>query len=482
MHLTRWIETHANLRPEKTAVVDRVSGITLTYRDLHRASLAQAARLESQGVRSGDRVAVFSANRPEILELLFACSHLGAVLVPLNWRLSRPELEAILRDCQPEVLFVDPDMADRAPEHHKTLNILGLRSSPAMARAFTPQQHGPETPVAIFYTGGTTGTPKGAVLTHRSIQANAWNTIAGWGLSPDDVAPIFTPMFHTGGFNVFATPLLCLGGTVVLPGPFDPEDALEVIAEERCTVVFMVPTMYDMLRKVEGFGHEAFKGVKLMISGGAPCPRSLFEAYWKEGLPLKQGYGLTEAGPNTFGVRYEDARTRVGTVGFPLPGVRLRLVTEDGREAGPDEVGELQVTGDHLMSGYLGRPAVFIDGWLPTGDLAYRDKDGFYFICGRSKDMFISGGENVFPAEIEEVILEHPGVLEAAVVGVPHPKWGEVGRAYVVGNTEGLAEFCRSRLAGYKVPKEIVEMDSLPKSAAGKVLKNLLAEKEAVVR
>lgn len=480
MFVNRWIETHAHIRPNKVALVDRVSGISYTYLDLYRTSRLQAQRLAALGIKPGDRVAVYSQNRPEILELLLACGWLGACLVPLNWRLAPQELEKIVEDCAPRITFLDPNLPCDLPGQ----SLFSLQSLDAPSVSFPDV--GPEAPLAIFYTGGTTGVPKGAVLTHASMQWNAWNTICGWGLSPDDVAPIFTPMFHTGGLNVMATPLLCLGGTLVLPGNFEAHKALEVIEQEHCTLVFLVPTMYEMLRQDPGFSRSRVAHVRKWISGGAPCPKTLFEAYWNEGIPLIQGYGLTEAGPNTFGVSFEEAQRRPGTVGVPLPGIQLRLVNDQGQEPTVGQAGELQVRGGHVMAGYWNRPketsSVLQDGWLSTGDLAYKDQDGYYFICGRRKEMFISGGENVFPAEIEEVLLTHPNVAEVAVVGVPHPKWGEVGRAYLVlknqpeFDEQQLVDHCQQVLAKYKIPKEYVVMDSLPKSAAGKVLKRMLME------
>lgn len=482
MFVNRWIETHAHIRPSKVALIDRVSGVSYTYQDLQRASHVQAYRLASLGVKPGDRVAVYSQNRPEILELLLACGLLGACLVPLNWRLTPQELEKIVADCQPKITFVEPGLA--GGEGLEAQSLFGLQSLDA--EPVELPRVSPDSALAIFYTGGTTGVPKGAVLTHRSMQANAWNTIGGWGLSPDDIAPIFTPMFHTGGLNVCATPLLCLGGTLVLPGNFDPVKSLEVIEQEHCTFVFLVPTMYEMLRQAPGFSRSRVAQVRKWISGGAPCPKTLFEAYWSEGIPLIQGYGLTEAGPNTFGVSFEDAQKRAGTVGVPLPGIEVKLTDTDGKEVPVGTAGELHVRGEHVMSGYWNKPKetaqVMQDGWLATGDLAYRDADGFYYICGRRKEMFISGGENVFPAEIEEVILTHPNIAEVAVVGVPHPKWGEVGRAYLVlkqpsaHDEAQLIEHVQQTLAKYKIPKEYVVMDSLPKSAAGKVLKRMLME------
>jgi fatty-acyl-CoA synthase len=484
MYVNRWIETHAHIRPNKVALIDRVSGVSYTYLDLQRSSRVQAYRLAGLGVQAGDRVAVYSQNRPEILELLLACGLLGACLVPLNWRLTAQELEKIVADCQPKIIFVEPGLA--GGEALQAESIFGLQT--LAAEPVELPRVSPDTALAIFYTGGTTGVPKGAVLTHKSMQANAWNTIGGWGLSPDDIAPIFTPMFHTGGLNVVATPLFCLGGTLVLPGNFDPAKSLDIIEQEKCSFVFLVPTMYEMLRQAPGFSRARVAHVRKWISGGAPCPKTLFEAYWNEGIPLIQGYGLTEAGPNTFGVSFEDAQKRAGTVGVPLPGIEVKLSDPEGKEVAVGAAGELHVRGDHVMAGYWNKPKetsqVLADGWLATGDLAYRDADGFYYICGRRKEMFISGGENVFPAEIEEVVLTHPNVAEVAVVGVPHPKWGEVGRAYLVlkqpaaHDEAELIEHLQKTLAKYKIPKEYVVMDSLPKSAAGKVLKRMLMENQ----
>ncbi len=485
MFVNRWIETHATIRPDKVAI-RHGSGSSITYKALHQSSLRAAYQLHTLGVRPGDRVAIYAANSPEWFDLFLACGLLGACLVPLNWRLSAEEVHQIVEDCQPKLTVVDPSMTAGLSPALPGMSLEEFAKTDATP-ADLPRV-APEAPLAIFYTGGTTGVPKGAVLTHSCVQWNAWNTISGWGLAPTDVAPVFTPLFHTGGLNVLATPLFCLGGTIVLPGPFDAKESIDLIEREGCTVVFMVPTMFEMLRNAPNFSAAKFAGLRQLISGGAPCPQSLFEAYWSLGLPLIQGYGLTEAGPNTFGVSAEQARAKLGTVGSPLPGVEVRLVKEDGHVCAAGETGELQVRGGHVMAGYFGRSQetdkVLQDGWLSTGDLAYRDLDGYYFICGRRKEMYISGGENVFPAEVEQAILTHPGVAEAAVIGIPHPKWGEVGRAYIVLKTPGsldgaeLSSHCEKSLAKYKMPKEYVMLAELPKSAAGKVLKRLLPQGE----
>lgn len=489
MYLNRWLPNHASFRPEKTALICADTGKRLTYSALYQETLVAAATLRSMGVGQGDRVALFAQNDVRFFPLFFAAARLGAITVPLNWRLSAPELEQILADCQPKVMFIDGRFPDEAvPRHANTVHLDTLLVGSAKDADVPMAALAEDAPIAIFYTGGTTGTPKGAILTHRSVHWNAVNTTMGWGLSPDDVAPVFTPLFHTGGLNVFATPMMFLGGTTILSKSFDPEQALNLIEKEHCSILFLVPTMYHMVRESPSFNPDKLRRLKIMISGGAPCPKPLFEAYWKHGLPLRQGYGLTEAGPNNFGIDQKEAEARVTTVGKPLAFVDIKLVKEDGSEAAVGEVGEIRIKGPHVMAGYWNRTeataAVLKDGWMCTGDLAFCDEDGYFTICGRQKDMFISGGENVFPAEIEEVLLAHPLVSEVAVVGVPHDKWGEVGRAHLVVRegppadfSDSLKQFCRERLAGYKVPKEFRVESALPKSAAGKVLKNELVQR-----
>lgn len=475
MHLVQWLQQADS---NKLAVIE--GDLRLTYGQLRQRVAVRAGELIQQGVEPGDRVAALSANRVELWELFLACAWVGAIFVPLNTRLTRPEWEVILSDAQPRLLFAEDAFLGQAPEHPGLLRLAEVSGPPEPARPAAANE-----PVAILYTGGTTGVPKGALLTQDTIHWNARNTVEGWGLRSDDVAPIFTPMFHTGGLNVMATPLLSIGGTMVLPGPFEPEKALELIEQEGCTLLFLVPTMFTMLADAPSFSAERLRTVRQMISGGAPCPQPLFERYWSLGLPLRQGYGLTEAGPNNFGITLEEAKTQLGTVGRPLPHVAISLLDENGAEVGVDQVGELHIRGGHVMPGYWQRPnesqAVLGRGWLRTGDLARRNAEGFVTICGRSKEMYISGGENVFPAEIEEVLLAHPEVREAAVVGVADPRWGEVGRAYLVCREgasltpDDLIDFCLGRLARYKTPRQVVFLEALPKSSAGKILKRELA-------
>ncbi|HEX9710772.1 MAG TPA: AMP-binding protein, partial [Candidatus Thermoplasmatota archaeon] len=337
----------------------------------------------------------------------------------------------------------------------------------------------PDDPVLVLYTSGSTGRPKGAILPHRQLFYNAVATVTGWQLSAGDVAPVSTPLFHTGGWNVFATPLWHAGGTVVLLDGFDPADFLAGVREEGCTVALTVPTQLLLLQGTEGWG-EPLPALRFFISGGAPCPPALARAVRDAGYRFREGYGLTECGPNCFATSDEEALARPGSVGWPIPFLEARLVDAEGAEVDEGREGELLLRGPQLFGGYFGDPertreALTPDGWLRTGDVARRDPDGAFTICGRRKEMYISGAENVFPGEVEAALLDCPGVAEVVVLGVPDPRWGEVGRAYLVRSAgsalteEEVREFGRARLAAYKVPKSVVFVDALPKLGSGKV-------------
>jgi fatty-acyl-CoA synthase len=339
-----------------------------------------------------------------------------------------------------------------------------------------------EDPWLILYTGGTTGVPKGAVLTHGSIAWNAINTVVSWGLSHQDVAPSFTPMFHTGGLNVFTLPLLMVGGRVILPQSFDPAQALRILQIERPTVLFMVPTMFQLVAEQPAFAGGDLSHLRWAISGGAPLPRVVADA-WKAKVPIfKQGYGLTEVGPNNFATSDVDAlRGMEQSVGKLTFFARARIVDDWGVDVPDGEPGELLLTGPHTCAGYWRRPEATAqavrDVWFHTGDIARKDEEGFYYIVDRKKDMIITGGENVYPTEVESVLYEHPAVRQAAVVGLPDPTWGEAVCAVVSlkpgkeAAVEELRDFLRANLARYKVPKEIIIARELPQSGAGKILR-----------
>lgn len=467
-----WLEKHDRFHPTRVALTDgqAADGARWTYRDLFRRSQRRAAWLRDvHGVRPGDRIAWTEGNRLEFFETLFACARLGAILVPVNWRLAQPEIDWILGHCQPRVVLDATTLAPLADDP--------AAPAPAVACAEADDR----TPLMILYTSGTTGRPKGAVLTHGSITANSLNTQLACDLRADDSTVTFTPLFHTGAVNVLSMPLLHRGGKVVLLQRFDAREILAAVERERVSILFGVPTTFEMLRDAPAFAKADLSSVRFALCGGAPCPLGLIEDYARRGVTFRQGFGLTEVGPNCFSLPPEDAVRKAGTVGFPVMHCEARVVDADGREVPQGEVGELWLRGPHVCGGYWNDPqataASLRDGWWATGDLFTVDPDGYFRVVGRKKDMFISGGENVYPAEVEAAILAFPRVRECAVVGVPDPKWGEVGRAYVGPadvDPDALLAFLRTRIGKFKVPKSVVALDALPRNALGKVLKHQL--------
>ncbi|MFO0577153.1 MAG: long-chain fatty acid--CoA ligase [Polyangia bacterium] len=515
--LVDWFARRVALGPERIALCDPWGPSSppprppVTYRELQAAARRTARFLaDACGVGRGDRVAVLARNRRAYLEVLLGCGLLGAVLQALNWRLAPRELADLLVDGQPRTLLYGPECAEL---------VAPLRQSPAAPRRFVCLDEDGEPPARsdrrgdlclserdggsdaplwvprglgdpwiLCYTGGSTGTPKGAVLTHGSVLWNAINTCASWGLGAEDCAILNAPLFHTGGLNVFTTPLLYAGGGSVLCRDFRAEQVLDLLSlppdpgAPPVSLLFGVPTMFQDLQAHPRFAQARWDRLKLVISGGAPCPSPVFERFFRAGVRFRTGYGLTEAGPNNFLLPDARVEQKPGSVGFPLLHVEAEVVAPDGAQLPAGEVGELRLRGPHLCAGYHGRPdetaAAFRDGWLYTGDLARRDADGCFYIAGRRKEMFISGGENIYPAEIESVLCAHPGVQEAAVLGVPDPRWGEVGLAVVVPRgplqEAELLAHCHARLGRYKVPRRFVLVAELPRTGAGKVDKAAL--------
>ncbi len=483
------------LRPERTALVDRARDSRQSYGELSAAADRWASVLRVNGVKHGDRVAVLAGNRHEIAELFFACGRIGAALVPLNWRLAPVELRAIIEHAQPALLIGEGRFRGSAEEATRgnTLPREWIDLDQGVKRLLdsAPAYEGDveveaNDAVLILYTSGSTGQPKGVIIPHRQILYNAIATTTGWELGADDIAPVSTPFFHTGGWNVFATPLWHRGGRVVLFDGFDGAGFLEGLSEEKCTVGLTVPTQLVMMRESSRWGIE-LPALRFLACGGAPCPPSLSAEVRAGGYTLREGYGLTECGPNCFAISDQEAIKRPGTVGWPMPFLEMRVVTEAGREASADETGELLLRGPQMFAGYLHDPERTAEvlapgGWLRTGDLARRAPDGAYSICGRRKEMFISGGENIFPGEVEAALCGHPSVSEVVVTGVPDPLWGEIGRAFVVRREgvnavtgEDLIAFARARLAGYKVPRSVVFLDDFPRLGSGKPDRRVLA-------
>ncbi|KRT77960.1 MAG: AMP-dependent synthetase and ligase [Armatimonadetes bacterium CSP1-3] len=495
-----WLERRADRDPEKIALID--GGRRLTYQALRDRVGSLAGGLRALGVRRGDRVAVLSMNRGEYIEVLFASARLGAVLVPLNWRLTARELAFQLGDSRPAVLVADPALGPLVESLRDEAEARSLEHTVALAgegaidrsQAYATLLDQPaaaaegtfDDPLLIMYTSGTTGRPKGAVLTQGTQFWNSVNISTAIGLTERDVTLNVLPMFHTGGIGLYTLPTLHMGATAVLLRQFDPEAAVRLIEAHQVTAMFGVPSIYLMLLQSESFRGADLRRVRFAC-GGAPCPLVIIEAFRDRGLLFQQGYGLTETAPTFTLIPAADAFRKAGSVGKTALHVEGRVVDEEGRDVPPGEVGEVWARGPNLFSGYWERPEadaeVFTpDGWFRTGDLARMDAEGFLYIVDRKKDMLISGGENVYPAEVEEVLYRHPAVAEAAVIGVPNERWGEVPMAIVVTRpgqsvaAEELIRFCEAKLARYKIPKAVAFTDVLPRNAAGKVLKRVLRE------
>lgn len=490
-HLGDWSAWHAQATPERLALIDAGSGRRLTWRVFSERVRRLAAVLATRcGVGRGDRVAFLALNGTEVFEALFACLRLGATFVPLNWRLADPELLAIAEDARPRALIHGAAWAELAGRLGEVAPLggaltVGAAYEEALEGAEGDGREGLgaslEDGAMILYTSGTTGEPKGVIVTWRQVIFNALHTTMAWELSREDRCLAFLPLFHTGGLNCLATPLLSCGGSVVILPRFDAARSLEVIREHGVTTTVAVPAMYQMLLDAgleAALGEGDLRGP--VLCGGAPCPPELIERYWGLGIDFRQGYGLTEVGPNCFWMAAGDVLRKRGSVGRPMPFAEARVVREGGAEAGVDEVGELWLRGPHVTAGYWGRPeatreVLLESGWFRTGDLVRRDAEGFFFVVGRQKEMFISGGENVYPAEVENALVAHPDVVDACVVGVPDGRWGEVGLAALessVGLDEaGLRAWLKGRLAGYKVPKHWLRVEALPRNSSGKVIK-----------
>lgn len=486
-----WLENRAKITPEGEAVVDAEQNLNWSYYDLNQRARSLANWLLQKGVQKGDRIALLSPNDISYFDFLFACGKIGAIFVPLNWRLSKKEISYILSDCMPKLMGVHSDaehLIEGNPIDETKKFYIDKDEYETIIKNFKFRECdisiNEEDPIAMIYTGGTTGKPKGVVLSHRAILWNGINTVISWNLTNCDTTVTFLPMFHTGGLNALSIPILMAGGKVVIAKDFTPEKAAFYLNQYLCTIVLFVPTMYHMLVKTEEFKKSGFPSVKMFLSGGAPCPLEIYEKFKTKGLAFKEGYGLTEAGPNNFYISPEDAEKKRGSVGKPMVFNTVKIIDDKGKERKPGEVGELLIKGKHTFSSYWhndeATSQALREGWLYTGDLAKKDDDGFFYIVGRKKEMIITGGENVYPLEVEQWISSHPEVNEVAVVGFPDEKWGELVTAFVsLHSPAGLSEeelqrYCRLSLGAYKVPKKIIFLDELPKTHVGKIDKKCL--------
>jgi len=505
MYIGDYLARRELYSPDKLAFIDagKDPEWRLTYWQANRRANRLAHWLLGQGVSKGDRVAILARDGYEHLDVFFACAKLGAVHTAFNWRLHWQELLEIFRNTTPRLLIFSNDFKDgveqlvsRYPLIPMHLDGEGVTGSIKFEDAL---QSAPDTPVttenleaedtaALIFTGGTTGLPKAAEVSHRMIAWNTLNTVIH-DITHNDVYLNVFPMFHTGGLFVYTLPQVIFGGTTILIHQFDSIQVLDLLEREHVTVFAAVPTMYQLLTQAPNWEKANLSSLRFCTSGGAPLPVSLVEKYTTEkGIRFKQGFGMTEFGPGIFALAPEDAIRKAGSIGCPNFFVDARIVDDRNNFLGPDKEGELVLKGPSYCSGYFNNPeataeAVDARGYFHTGDVARYDSEGYFYIVDRKKDMFISGGENVYPAEIEKVLYQHPAVHMCAVIGLPDPKWGEAGKACVVltpGVTtteDELLQFMADRLARYKVPKSVSLLPELPISAAGKILKRELKQK-----
>jgi fatty-acyl-CoA synthase len=485
------IAKRAELAPDRVALEEAATGRTLTYAELDARAGKAAALIAAQGAGGGDRVAVLTRNRIEFFELLLGCAKLGAILVPLNWRMPPAELDGLIADAEPVLLFHGAGEAAAVRALAAPPPAIDFDDGyPALLAAAPAARWRTRWPARatwyLLYTSGTTGRPKGVIYSFRMALANYVNIGGAIRLASTDRTASFLPNFHTAGINLHALPTLIAGGRVIVMDGFDADILVGLLEAKRLDTLFAVPTVYQSLLDHPRFAAAPLDAVRHWGSGGAPLPDALALAYRDLGVRICNGMGMTETGPTAFLVDPADAWERIGSVGKPQLLCSARIVGADGRELADGEVGDLQFAGPGVTPGYwrneeASRAAFTPDGWLISGDLARRDGDGFFWIAGRRKEMFISGGENVYPAEVENVLSAHPAVVDAAVLAEADPKWGEVGRAFVQLAPESghpdcdeLTAFCRARLAPYKVPRRFDFVAEFPRTSAGKIQKHLL--------
>ncbi|MFW5911666.1 MAG: AMP-binding protein [Halolamina sp.] len=504
-----WSEKRAELSPDRVGLVDDTTGREFTYADLDARANRTARLLREHGVMDGERVAVVSRNRPALVDLFFACGKTGGVLAPLSHRLAARELGELLANVAPELLVVEAPFVDAVDDALGRVELdavvlaLPADDGPAVEHtsllAARPEDDSPvetadlamDDPALFLHTGGSTGTPKETVMTHGGLLWNSFNTITAWGLREDDTTPMVFPMFHTGGWNVLTLPLFHMGGEVVIAREFDPGGVLGLVEQSGATLLVAVPAVLRMMTEHDDWDETNLSTLRLAKSGGGPCRDAVLRRWWERDVDLSQGYGLTECGPNNFTMPDGWPREKADSVGVPAMHVDARVVDETGDPVHQGEVGELELASPHAADRYWGNesetrgtfgPTGDADhGWVSTGDLVRVDGAGYYYIVGRKKHMFVSGGENVYPAAVENVLTDHPDIEEAVVIPIPDERWGEVGKAVVVGDElltlDELESFLDDRLARFKHPRALAFVDEMPTSGPSKIDRGALRER-----
>ena len=492
-----WIASWAKFTPNRLMLREYNTGLEWSYSDFNNRVNNFAVYLREEfNIEKGDRVAVYSKNRAEYVLFFFACIKIGAILVPLNFRLTPRELDVLIKDAEPKLFIYESEFEKEVnklqtlrsiPLKEKVENLSRFLKDKVSEITFSYEHEIIETdPVMILYTAGTTGLSKGAIITHKMLFWNSINTSLRLDLTSQDHTQSFSPFFHTGGWNVLFTPFVHHGASHTLLTKFDPDLILQLMEKEKTTILFGVPTMMHMMVESEYFDKVDLTTVRYAIVGGAPMPIPLINKWHEKGVYIRQGYGLTEVGPNCFSLHQDDAIRKKGSIGFPNFYVEAKVVNDKGEELGPYQVGELWLHSPVVTPGYWRKEKEtkesITDGWFHTGDMVRKDEEDFYYVVDRKKNMYISGGENVYPSEIENYLYTNEAIREVAVIGVPDEKWEEVGKAYVSVKEdskiteEELKQFCSGNLAKYKIPKYFEIIEEIPKNDAGKIDKKKLLE------
>ncbi|MEW9555023.1 long-chain fatty acid--CoA ligase [Nonomuraea sp. NPDC050783] len=490
-----WPARRARMTPDRTAFI--LADRPVTYAEVHERTTRLASRLRASGVAAGDRVAYLGRNHVAFAETMFAAHLLGAIFVPLNFRLAAPEIGYMLDHSGAKVLVYAPECAGTVralPDLAAPLQEVVALDAPAPGERHyeTWLAEGDPTPIdtpvrlddtaLILYTSGTTGRPKGAMLTHGNLVWNCFNMLLGVDVTSEEVTLISAPLFHVAALNQTLLPTFLKGGRSVIMPSWDVDECYDLIEKHRVTWMFGVTTMFAAFARSPRWAGADLSSLRHLMAGGAAVPSALIRTYQARGLVFCQGYGLTETAPGATFLEASQSTRKVGSAGVPVFFTNVRVVQPDGTDAAPGRPGEVLVQGPNVTPGYWRDPqasaAAFAEGgWFRSGDVAVLDEDGHLYVIDRVKDMYISGGENVYPAEVEAAVFEHPAVAEVAVIGVPDPTWGETGRAFVVPRpgagvtADELRAFLRSRLAKYKIPMYVDIMDDLPKTGSGKIQK-----------
>ena len=471
-----WFSFWSGIVPDQIAVTILKDEQSYTYGEINDKGQNIAASLYHEyGIRKGDRIGILSKNCIENIYLFAAALKLGAILVPLNYRLTEYELSQLIDDAQPAVLFYDEEFSV-GKLSCKTIVLSDVNDFNS-AESFLQVAYSSEEPIFILYTSGSTGVPKGVLYTHSMLYWNSLNTSVSLGINSDSCALVCMPPFHTGGWNVLLTPVLHHGGHIILTEKFDTTQTLDALKKYNCNQFMAVPTMLKMMAGEPSFAAIELPELPYIIVGGEAMDIGLIKIYEEKNIPVRQGFGMTEAGPNLTSLHHVQSLNKIGSIGKPNMYVNVKLIDESGDEVQHGELGELCFSGPIIMPAYWNKPheskSSIVDGWLQSGDIAMMDEEGYLYIKDRKKNMFISGGENVYPAEVEKELLKHDAVSSAVVIGVADDKWGEVGKAYIVSNKsvtkEDLKDYCLRKLSKYKIPKYFEFIEEMPLNSTGKI-------------